>query len=64
MFVQSFIHHIHYDMFRPVIAAIIGEFYSYIKGRTEVEASRLQLKYKFIIVVIIPELSHCRWKGR
>jgi len=55
MFVQSFIHHIHYDMFRPVIAAIIGEFYSYIKGRTEVEASRLQLKYKFIIVVIIPE---------
>jgi len=22
--VNSFIHHIHYDMFRPVIAAIIG----------------------------------------
>ena len=31
--------HVHYDMFRPVIAAIIGYYYNWVKGRTEVEFS-------------------------
>jgi hypothetical protein len=31
--VYSFFHHIHYDMFRPVISTIIGWCYYYIKGK-------------------------------
>ena len=33
MIVYSFIFHIHYDMFRPAIAAIIGWYYNYMKGK-------------------------------
>ena len=35
----------------PVIVAIIGWYYNNIKGKSEVEASLLQLKYKLIIML-------------
>jgi hypothetical protein len=31
MLVYSSTHHTHYDMFRPVIVAIIGKYYNYTK---------------------------------
>jgi hypothetical protein len=52
MSLYSFIYDIRFDMFRPVIAAIIGYCHDYAKGRTEVEASLLQLKYKLIIMFV------------
>jgi hypothetical protein len=47
MTVFSFIHLIHCDMFRPEIAAIIGQCYDYIKGKKRETTLLCTFKYRF-----------------
>jgi hypothetical protein len=49
-----FIYRIHHDKFRPVTADIIRRCCTNtsIKGRTDIEASTLQLKYELIIMLL------------
>jgi len=53
MISYSFIHHVHYDMFRPVTATIFGQCYGNIKGKNWGEGFCFTIKMQAYNLVII-----------
>jgi hypothetical protein len=52
MLVYSFTQHTHYDMFRPVIVAIIGKYNNYTEVKNWATGLSSTSEYTFIILLL------------